>query len=957
MPDLQPFEQIDAGGVDSRSNPLNMPRNRALRCLNWVPKQAGFWELRWGYNTVSMSSVTASALTGLFPYRTWDGHKYVLFIQGTTFNVLDTATGIVTTPPVRGANVVSSVKGAGFLGNNRFHYGNGTDQKWFDSATWRDSGLRAPTTAEMANVVVTDGTRELTATEASTITLTAASGGSFPADTLTGHLIYVAFFDTATGANETGPATIFVGSGRVKVALNQKITVANLPVPAQSSWVKLIGGTLDGGNLAYFFVNTQSNITSVTAAGQILTVKSTAHGMSTGDIAAIFGTGNPTFDGIYQVTVSDANTFTVRVTLQIVSGANTGAVGTVTRIVSAGNATTSVDVTLPVQNLNYQVNQNRGLPASVITGPTGGYQFFASIYNPNGGGHVGNRVSIGGRYSPGASYSPLAPAHCNFHIAGLPSYQSIDTEWAILIGRTGDGAQVPYVCTDNASNWLSVQAGLTSQIASQPITDGNHELPTRNGIIPSQCNMFCLAGDYAYAADTGSPFLRRSGSFADDRAGIFTGRPEQSWAPDDIVTFPTAEPITGMFETDQEVLCGTLHDCAIDVNLAGIDQWTGPWNIGIAGRRAGTKCGAHGFYWLSGDKELCTLQLGVPVVVSEEYELSELAQIGDAFLSTVELVYFRSGPLGKDELRIEAQKSDGTPYTIIHDFKLIEYFTPPGSVYGQGYSSQFSGPLGTVFTSSSIRDSTGALRIYAGASNGQIYQLYTGPDDAGSQYNADAILLINGGPNRLDVPYIDYYGDANIDITLGRNLQTSLAAGAPWGFVAPNEDQESADIVQGAENDFLYRVYFSPPEVQRLYLRFQLLSHPPPPTYILADSNNVLWQLSMSDGGILQQIQVASGTPQTLFISDANGNTFQITVTTGGILKATLQPPAPGVQQSILFTTPNASLGTLTINNGVLSATVAPGGGLALNNPPHLPLENYGRLYEFVPSIGDPRGR
>src|SRR5690348_20138 len=151
MPELRALEQIDAGGVDSRSNPLNFPRNRALRCLNWVPKQAGFWELRWGYSSVTMSTVSASAITGIFPYRIPVGgvtKKYVLFVQGTTFKVLDTGTGTVTTPTVRGTAVASSAKGNGFFANNRFHYGNGTDQKWFDGTAWRTNGLPQLTTLQ-----------------------------------------------------------------------------------------------------------------------------------------------------------------------------------------------------------------------------------------------------------------------------------------------------------------------------------------------------------------------------------------------------------------------------------------------------------------------------------------------------------------------------------------------------------------------------------------------------------------------------------------------------------------------------------------------------------------------------------------------------------------------------------------------------------------------------------------
>jgi|SRR5580704_1040682 hypothetical protein len=954
MAELLPFEEIDAGGVDSRSNPINLPRNRALRCLNWCPKQAGFWELRWGYSTVTMNSVAASPIHSLFPYRQVTGGKFVLFMSNDkTLKTLDTSSGIVTTPALRGASVASISKGAGFFANNRFHYGNGTDQKWYDGTTWRDSGLPALTLTQVQNVTVVEGVRELTIAQAASVTVTQGAGGTFPADLLSGRLVYVAIFEL--GVNEIGPATISVATGRIVMTLNNKLTVAGLPnlSTVNAAWVKLIAGTTDGGNLAYFFTNTATSVVSCTRTGSALLVNSTAHGLSAQDVVILTGTGN--FDGIYYVhAFIDGNNFTVTLPSGNTS-ANTGAVGTVKRIVQAANATTSVDVLAPTQDTTYQVNQNRGLAASSIGGSNPGFQFYASIYNVNGGGHVGNRIAIGTRVAETAYRS-------NWRITGLPDLSGTDTEWQILIGRTGDGAVVPYAVADNAVNWAVVPNGQTSYTVLQANIDGQHELPTRNGIVPSQCNMFCLAGDYAYSADTNSPTLRRSGSFADLRAGLFVGMPEQSWAPNDIDTFPTAEAMTGMFEIDQEVFCGTLHDCALSVNLAGIQQWTGPWAVGIAGRRAGTKCGAQGFYWVTGDKQLCTFSSGVPVGASDEYEMAELAQIGDQYLSAVECVYYRDVSKNKEELRIEAQKSDGTPYTIIHDFKLKEVYSAPGSLYGQGYSAQFSGPLvaasgwaigvnssglltstptaiasspnpaimkdssgnlwvlavnaigslttgpvptgspttvflndplnftswqigvttaGLVttspiplgsyptslamnyaapFSSALIRDTNGKLQVYAGSTTGQLYQLYTGADDSGSQYTADLILLLNGGPNRPDAPFFDYYGDANVNVTMGRNLSSSIAAGAQWGFDPPNSDADVAQAVPGAEQDFLYRIFLVPPEVQRLYVRFKLTSH------------------------------------------SADGN-------------------------------------------------------LNLNNPIHVPLESYGRIYELVPAQGDERSR
>jgi hypothetical protein len=872
MPTLKAFEQIDSGGVDSRSNPINFPRNRALRCLNWCPRQGGWWELRYGYSTVTMSTVTASAISGMFPYRQWGGNRYTIFMQGTTWKVLNNATGTVTTPTVLSAAIASSAKGNGYFANNRFHYGNGTDQKWFDGTNWRDSGLPTPA-AEAAldppftSIVqsVGEGIRELKPSEASAVTLTPAAGGSFPT-TNTGVFFYVALFQPGTG--EIGPATISVGSGIVNTTTGQKVTVAVLPNTSSfagfsKNAIKLIAGTMDGGGGAYFFTNTSTNITSCTwsSGATTLTVVATAHGLSTNDVVILAGTGAN--DAVYGITVIDANTFKAVVVSigntqsaaqgNITPNASTGAVGTVKRIVSAAAATTSVDVLALTQDTSYQVNQNRGIAASTIGSSNAGYQIAISIYNPTSG-HIGNYTVINTRF--------LQTAYrCNVYV-GIPAYNPISqTEWMVLVGRTGDGALIPYPVTDPNGNLL-YSLNTQTQIV---ITQGNLDtrpMPTRNGIIPAQSSMFCVAGDFCYAADPGSPYLRRSGdlSQAVERGNTVLGRPEQSWAPNDIDTFPTGEASTAIFEVDQEVFMGTLHDCALSVNLAGIQQWNGPWAVGIAGPRAGTKCGANGFYWMTGDKQLATFIQGVPTIVSDEYELAELSQFGNATISTVECVYIRNPAIGKEELRIEGQLSDGAPYTVIHDFKLRAPYEAPGSIYGQGYSSQFQGPLNTVFTSTLVRDGSGQLQIYAGASNGQIYQLYSGADDVANQYASDLILLVNGGPDRPQVPFIDFYGDQNVKITVGRNLSTSLASGAAWGFDPPSADADQPEAVPGAEQDFLYRVPLTPPEVQRLYIRFQLSSH------------------------------------------SADGN-------------------------------------------------------LALNSPPHIPLESYGRLYELIPAVDGERER
>lgn len=812
---LSPLELFTFGGVDSRSNVLNFPTGRSLRCRNWVPKEAGILELRYGFTQVSMTgSTSASAYHSLLPYTLYNDAgtetPYLLLGQGTQLRVLNIATGAVTSPTVKGASLTSTAGFNSYLANGKIHFGNGTDQKWFDGTTFRTNGIRSLTAAEIASISVDNGIGEFTAAENSTISLTPAAGGSFPATTGVGLLFYVSSFDKST--NELGPATVNAGTGRVILTLNQKVAITNLPTNPNANIIKLISRTGDTLAAAYFCTNTSTTVTSCSRSGTTLTVIATAHGLSTGDVVVLSGTTN--FDSVYLVTVTDANTFTVSLNQasgQNVTGSNTTG-GTCKRILSVSAAGTSIDVTATTQDTSIVVNDaNRGIAASGTGLATPGYQFYAAIYNPTGGGHVGNRIAIGaGRISNSARRMTV-------RITGLPDLSGTDSEWVILIGRTGDSGQLPYACTDSQGNFFFASSGQTAiTLTNQGALFGSVEMPTRNGIIPASLNMFARVGDRIHGGQVGRPTVYRSASEADSLAGNYLGRPEQSWAPTDIDTFPTAQGLTGMFDEDRGAFYATKNDGAVFADLGTGWAWIGPWyGAGMAGTRSWCDT-PYGKFWVTGHKELATMDNGSPVSISDEYQAALLKKIGDAYLSQVEMSHLKDIAKGIDKITIKCLDSTGNPFEVHHDFRNRD----DRSKYGQGYESAYSSPLATNFILTKVRDASGAERLWAGASSGNIYQLEDGANDAGTEYSADAIFPVNGGPNRPSLPEFRLYGDQKLQLSISNRLDVSLASTATVGFIPLTQE-----LVAGEDGNSYYKYKQTTTKFSKGYIRMQLDSH------------------------------------------------------------------------------------------------------------------------------------
>jgi hypothetical protein len=830
---LTVVEQFDIGcGVDSRSNPLNMPRNRALRMRNFAPKDSGVLELRWGFSTVTMSTTTATAFHSLIPYTLYDNSgsetPYIIMGQGLNLSVMNIASSAVSTPSLRGAALASTASFNSYLANGKIHLGNGTDQKWFDGTTFRDNGLRTLTAAEYSPIAVYAGLADFSAASLSTMTLAqTSSGGNFSTQSQGGMYFYTPIFNTDN--NELGPSPNFVSSGRIQIsAASSKVTIANMPV-TPTNWKKLIARTGDGTAPAYFCTTASTvSISTVTRSGQTITVTtSSAHGRSTNDIVIITGSSEPLYNVPWVITVTAGNTFTMTTQYSIGSTSATG--GTVAPILFIAGATTTVDVTLTSRDTSFVVNDgNRGIPASSVGGSSPGYQFYAAIANPNGGGHVGNRVAIGNRIVP--------TRRTNVFIVLLPNLAATDSEWEVQIGRTGDGAQLPYACADSSGNFLYALSGQTTVLVNNHgNVDGSQELPVRNGVIPSGLNMFARVSDTIYGGQVGRPTIYWSASESGALTGDYVGRPEQSWAADNIDTFPTSQGLTGMFAEDRGAFYGTKNDGAIYADLGNGKGWLGPWyGAGLAGTKAWCDT-PYGKFWVTGHKQLVMFEQGIPAPVSEEYQQALLSKIGDSFLSFTEAQHIQDIAKSIDHILIKCRDSNGNPFEVIHDFRLRD----GRSQDGQAYELAYSAPLATNFVLSKVRDSSGAERLWAGASTGQLYQLHSGANDAGTEYSADAIFLLNAGPDRLGIPELRWYGDQKAIISRGEKLKSSVATGSQFAFeqVTPSSGGLAVD---GDQDDYHFKTLAMSSEgLKHVFIRLQLASHSADGTLALNDPPHV----------------------------------------------------------------------------------------------------------------------
>lgn len=859
---LKPIEKFPAGGVDSRSNPISMPADRWLQVQDLWPQQDGSFRLRDGYTLLASGLQPGVAIHSVVsvtgPAPTYK--PLIIFWQGNIPYTCDPATGLVTAPPVRGAFISSTSRFSYFYANGHLHAFNGSAAKWFDGTVWRDIGLPTLTASQVAAIRVIPGLEAISTSQAAAVGVAAASGGAWAS--FSGISVLLAFFDLATGILAASPLTL--GSGPVNLTAGQKINLTSLPSSSISTVVALLAlqgpsNFNPGGGASFSYTATKNMASNATVSGNVVTLPITGHGLTTGAVIALDilnGTDIP-LDGPFAITVIDANNISF---ISTSASAYAGVFCTVFVLLTVANGTTTASINSGNYCSNQGISFNRagqnifpfandltkitGLPASSVGGDQPGYQLYASIYNLVTG-HVGNRIPLGFRINNNVTIA-------SFFLAGCPTLA--DTEWVILLGRTSDGAELPYAIVDQNANWQFIPYGKLTYTLIPVAIDGNSELPSRNypppGTLDYNYQLALLPGgaaqnppvtgtfarawvesDHCCGVIDGQPTIYRSGSAQDMREGQFVGLPEQSWDPADLETFPTGQPITSGHGYQQESWAYSSEDSGILMELAGETQWQGPFNEGACGQHAWTRGWKNMPFWVSGRKQLCTISQGGyeqmagmmqttsggPIPISDEYEAALLAQIGDAYLPQTEVVYIRIPSKRVDVLRIKALDSNGNPFTIIHDFNIRDERSP----YGQAYQENFMGPLQSNFTQAAVRDGNSIAQIVAGGSDGNLYLLYSGGADQGLAFFGQALGLVYIGPQRTAVKFIEWYGDSTLQIFVSKSLAI------PFDPIQMNAlCADAPDPVQGEEGNNHWIVDMKgQPEMIHAYVLLKLASH------------------------------------------------------------------------------------------------------------------------------------
>ena len=456
-----------------------------------------------------------------------------------------------------------------------------------------------------------------------------------------------------------------------------------------------------------------------------------------------------------------------------------------------------------------------GAPAGTWdTTVLGGFQIYIVYYNPVTG-EVGNRIAIGSRFTNLAAAKSVA-------LANLPDLSGVNTEWVKGIGRTNDGGQVPYWLVDASGNRIVVGNAATTASLLTSTIDTNQELPTRNGLPPTGLNKFTRVGNRVFAARDGDVNLYFSEDDTDAQNGNFVGVAQTSFAGNNLEPMPTGEVPTALHAYRFEGWFFSKNNLAIWSQFLfqqGSNPWRGPWPAGAAGQRAFIET-PYGPVWMTPDKQLMGFSEDGPIPVSGEFEKALLGQIGDQYVATTELAYYRNPELQIDCIYIKSRDVNGNQLNIKMDYMIRD----GRSATGQGYLLVYSNMTPNTFIGSgltprqNLRDSNGRERLWTGATDGAFYQMEDGDDDNAQTYTGDYIGLMNAGTQNKLIAGFEWQGDQNVQVSYSGNTKKGVA---DWTGTNPKR----LDPKDSASDSDRFEASISR-EAKWVYIRLQLTSHP-----------------------------------------------------------------------------------------------------------------------------------
>lgn len=727
-------ESFSFGGVDSRSNPLNFPTNRSLRCLNWIRTQGGWLKLRYGYTEPTMSAVVASTIHSAYQYEQNDGTRFILFGQGTQLKQMEIGpTGTASTVDTLGSSNAFN----GFFANNKFHFGNGVDEKVYDGATLRDIGIRRISLSEIGDITTSVDT----------------TSGNWTVTNLTGYRLFTAIYNPETGqvGNRRALDTV-VGDGP-----NNGSTASGWNSP---------------GNV---FASDDSYATqTIVKGGGSGTLSMTNLGFSIPADAEIVG---------MEVLIEwheENEDFPIQLRTQnhfaMIKGGVQQPVGNVVFGIPDStdfvNTVGSPSDTWKTTWLPSDINAT-GFGVALLTFLPSGASSNVDVFI--------DRIQIKVYYFA-PSRITISQTTSQVVISGLPDLSGENTELLKVLGRTVDGAGVPYIIVDGGGNFVTVDNAATVATLTEGKIDPGLELPIRNGL-PPNFNIGTRVLGRSYVVDFDDPSkIRYSEGDADDVDGFFLGVPSHSWPASNEIPFPTGESVLALHEVDDELWAWSRNHLAIFTELGDFSSGgrafpalRGVWVGGIAGARAFAKT-PYGPHWFSHDRELMARSQSGPVVVSEEYQHELLAKLDQAQLSTAELSYLRDPERDIDRIYIKGKDTSNNPVIVIHDFKLRSAQSP----LGEGSEYAYTGMTASVFVRFpqsviSMRDENSRWQLWTGAEDGKFYQLEDGAEDGGLTYSADYIGILNAGPDQPLIAHLDFSGDKEIEFRATTELDLTVA--------------------------------------------------------------------------------------------------------------------------------------------------------------------------------------